>query len=50
MRELGVLPCRPRGKRDWALASVDDIEAFLGTRPRQRNRRLIVLRQLFRLR
>ena len=47
MRDLGVF-LDQRGKRDWALVGVDDIEAFLGTQPRNRNRRLIVLRQFFR--
>jgi hypothetical protein len=37
-----------RGKRDWALVDVHDIEAFLAVRPRTRGRRLIVLRQFFR--
>jgi hypothetical protein len=37
-----------RGKRDWALAEVHDIEAFLATLPKARKRRLTVLRQFFR--
>ncbi|WP_328759238.1 integrase [Streptomyces sp. NBC_00271] len=36
------------GKHDWALADVHDIEAFLATRPKGRQRRLTVLRQFFR--
>jgi integrase len=36
------------GKRDWALADVHDIEAFLPTLPKGRKRRLTVLRQFFR--
>ncbi|MFG2339889.1 hypothetical protein [Streptomyces yangpuensis] len=34
-----------RDKQDWALTDVHDIEAFLATRPKARQRRLIVLRQ-----
>jgi site-specific recombinase XerD len=37
-----------RGKSDWALADVHDIEAFLATVPASRARRLAVLRQFFR--
>jgi hypothetical protein len=37
-----------RGKQDWALADVRDIEAFLTTLPRARKRRLTVLRQFLR--
>jgi len=47
MRDLAVF-LDQRGKRDWALVGIDDIEAFLSTQPRNRNRRLIVLRQFFR--
>jgi integrase len=47
-RDLAVFLVRDRGKPDWALAGVHDIEAFLGTLPRRRKRRLIVLRQFFR--
>jgi hypothetical protein len=36
------------GKRDWVLAGVHDIEAFLAALPRGRKRRLTVLRQFFR--
>jgi site-specific recombinase XerD/predicted RNA-binding Zn-ribbon protein involved in translation (DUF1610 family) len=37
-----------RGKQDWALTDVHDIEAFLATLPKARKRRLTVLRQFFR--
>lgn len=38
-----------RGKADWALVDVHDIEAFLAQQPKARARRLVVLRQFFRL-
>ena len=47
-RDLAVLLSRERGKDDWALADVHDIEAFLAPLPRARKRRLTVLRQFFR--
>jgi hypothetical protein len=47
-RDLAVFLSRERGKDDWALADVHDIEAFLATLPRARKRRLTVLRQFFR--
>jgi hypothetical protein len=47
-RDLAVFLHRERGKPDWALADMHDVEAFLGTLPRRRNRRLTVLRQFFR--
>lgn len=37
-----------RGKQDWALVDVTDIEAFLAKLPKNRARRLAVLRQFFR--
>lgn len=37
-----------RGKSDWALADVHDIETFLAAIPASRARRLAVLRQFFR--
>jgi integrase len=37
-----------RGKHDWALTDVHDIEAFLAVRPKGRPRRLIIVRQFFR--
>jgi site-specific recombinase XerD len=36
-----------RGKGDWALVDVADVEAFLAARPRMRARHLSVLRQFF---
>jgi hypothetical protein len=47
-RDLAVFLHRDRGKDDWALTDVHDIEAFLATSPRLRKRRLTVLRQFFR--
>ncbi|MET9243028.1 hypothetical protein [Nonomuraea sp. NPDC003709] len=37
-----------RGKQDWALADVHDIEAFLAAQPKNRPRRLQITRQFFR--
>jgi len=37
-----------RGKHDWALADVHDIETFLAAQPKNRQRRLGVARQFFR--
>jgi integrase len=48
MRDLAQFLACERGKQDWALADVHDIEAFLATLPRARKRRLTVLRQFFR--
>jgi site-specific recombinase XerD len=48
MRDLALFLACERGKQDWALADVHDIEAFLATLPRARKRRLTVLRQFFR--
>ena len=48
VRDLAGFLTAQRGKRDWALADVHDIEAFLATLPRARKRRLTVLRQFFR--
>jgi hypothetical protein len=45
IRDLALFLASERGKRDWALADVHDIEAFLATLPRGRKRRLTVLRQ-----
>jgi hypothetical protein len=47
VRDLAKFLAADRGKRDWALADVHDIEAFLATLPKSRNRRLTVLRQFF---
>jgi hypothetical protein len=48
IRDLALFLLDERGKQDWALADVHDIEAFLATLPRARKRRLTVLRQFFR--
>jgi integrase len=48
IRDLALFLDGERGKQDWALADVHDIEAFLATLPRGRKRRLTVLRQFFR--
>jgi len=48
VRDLAVFLASYRGKQDWALADVHDIEAFLATLPKARRRRLTVLRQFFR--
>jgi site-specific recombinase XerC len=48
VRDLATFLAAHRGKQDWALADVHDIEAFLATLPRARKRRLTVLRQFFR--
>jgi site-specific recombinase XerD len=48
MRDLARFLATCRAKQEWALADVHDIEAFLATLPKARNRRLTVLRQFFR--
>jgi Phage integrase, N-terminal SAM-like domain len=48
VRDLALFLADRRGKQDWALTDVHDIEAFLATVPKSRKRRLIVLRQFFR--
>ena len=48
LRDLAVFLADQRGKHDWAVADVNDIEAFLAGAPKARARRLIVLRQFFR--
>jgi site-specific recombinase XerD len=48
VRDLARFLAIQRGKQDWALADVHDIEAFLATLPNARRRRLTVLRQFFR--
>jgi len=48
VRDLGRFLAGQRGKQDWALTDVHDIEAFLATLPKARKRRLTVLRQFFR--
>ncbi len=47
VRDLARFLAAQRGKQDWALADVHDIEAFLATLPKARKRRLTVLRQFF---
>ncbi|GAA5166228.1 hypothetical protein GCM10023321_57240 [Pseudonocardia eucalypti] len=47
LRDLAVFLVSQRGKQDWALVDVHDIEAFLTTLPKARKRRLTVLRQFF---
>jgi hypothetical protein len=47
VRDLARFLADRRGKQDWALADVHDIEAFLATLPKARKRRLTVLRQFF---
>ena len=49
VRDLARFLAGRRGKQDWALADVHDIEAFLSTLPKARKRRLTVLRQFFRV-
>ncbi|WP_208615526.1 site-specific integrase [Streptomyces rubellomurinus] len=48
LRDLARFLAEHRGKDDWALTDVHDIEAFLGILPKARQRRLVVLRQFFR--
>jgi site-specific recombinase XerD len=48
LRDLAGFLAAQRGKQDWALADVHDVEAFLATLPKARRRRLTVLRQFFR--
>jgi hypothetical protein len=47
VRDLAVFLATRRGKTDWATADVHDIEAFLGTRARNRKSTLTGLRQFF---
>jgi hypothetical protein len=47
-RDLARFLSVQRGKNDWAVVDVHDIEAFLATAPKARHRRLTVLRQFFR--
>jgi integrase len=47
VRDLARFLAGRRGKQDWALTDVHDIEAFLVTVPKSRKRRLTVLRQFF---
>ncbi|MFE9999805.1 integrase [Streptomyces avermitilis] len=48
VRDLALFLAGERGKRDWALTHVHDLEAFLGGSPKARKRRLVVLGQFFR--
>lgn len=48
VRDLARFLAEQRGKQDWALTDVHDIEAFLAAQPKARQRRLVVLRQYFR--
>jgi hypothetical protein len=47
VRDFAGFMDRYLGKRDWALADVNDIEAFLATLPKGRKRRLTMLCQFF---
>jgi hypothetical protein len=47
VRDFARFLAADRGKQDWALADVHDVEAFLATLPRARKRRLTALRQFF---
>ncbi|MFM9700235.1 tyrosine-type recombinase/integrase [Streptomyces europaeiscabiei] len=48
VRDLARFLTGTRNKQDWALTDVHDVEAFLATVPKARQRRLTVLRQYFR--
>jgi hypothetical protein len=48
LRDLARFLTEHRGKNDWALVDVHDVEAFLATLPKAGKRRLVVLRQFFR--
>jgi integrase len=48
VRDLARFLDSQRGKQDWALVDVSDIEAFLAEQPNNRARRLTVLGQFFR--
>ncbi|MGW1412694.1 integrase, partial [Streptomyces sp. NPDC002403] len=48
VRDLALFLAGERGKRDWALTDVHDLEAFLASSPKARKRRLVVLGQFFR--
>jgi site-specific recombinase XerC len=47
VRDLARFLATDRGKLDWALVEVGDVEAFLARSPKGRKRRLTVLRQFF---
>jgi integrase len=48
VRDLARFLVSDRGKHQWALVDVHDIEVFLASLPKSRKRRLTVLRQFFR--
>lgn len=48
VRDLARFLTSTRNKQDWSLTDVHDVEAFLATMPKARQRRLTVLRQYFR--
>lgn len=48
VRDLARFLTGTRNKQDWALTDIHDVEAFLATKPKARQRQLIVLRQFFR--
>ncbi|WP_223243923.1 hypothetical protein [Streptomyces sp. CBMA156] len=48
VRDLARFLAGHRGKHDWALTDVHDIEAYLTNQPKARKRRLVVLGQFFR--
>ncbi|MGC0344268.1 integrase [Streptomyces sp. SLBN-8D4] len=48
LRDLVRFLAGGRGKQDWALTDVHDVEAFLAGSPKARKRRLVVLGQFFR--
>ena len=48
LRDLARFLAAERGKHQWALVDVADIETFLAGMPKSRKRRLTVLRQFFR--
>jgi site-specific recombinase XerD len=48
IRDLANFLDIQRGKQDWATVNVSDIDSFLATQPKNRQRRLVVLRQFFR--
>lgn len=49
IRDLACFAVEERSKTDWALINGTDIDAFLARCPNDRPRRLIILRQFFRL-
>lgn len=48
MRDLARFLAGERGKQDWALTDVHDVEAFLADAPKARKPRLVVRGQFFR--